>query len=188
MAFETGTATNVSDLYSKLDLFLTEDCGWTLHHSVASNNKVYKSTGSNTKQDIYIRLQKDLKDNKGIPSHIAWQNQTFNGAKYSHINVFASQYWNESTGAASNQTTGRLGPFFMLVDGNDGSTSRTAYITTALSYAQTNSNWVSLETTFDGSNEDGNIAWDGKNNLYTGGPFSSSVGRVKRKIFLINKF
>lgn len=61
MAFETGTATDTFDLMSKLNTFMAAQSDWTLISSPKGGrdtwdyDKVYYSTGSSGKNDIYIR-------------------------------------------------------------------------------------------------------------------------------------
>ena len=58
MAFEKGTATDTFDLFDKLTTFMTTVPGWQLWANIDGYNYpdfVYYSTGSNGKNDIYIR-------------------------------------------------------------------------------------------------------------------------------------
>ena len=55
MAFETGTATSTFDLMNKLTTFMAGLSGWTLWSNVGPYDKVYRSTGSDGYNAIYIR-------------------------------------------------------------------------------------------------------------------------------------
>lgn len=55
MAYATGTVTSLKALLDAIVSFATAN-GWTLHDTISDLDKVLFSTGSDTKQDQYIRL------------------------------------------------------------------------------------------------------------------------------------
>lgn len=55
MAYSTGTVLGSLNLLSAIDTFLTAN-GWTLHDNLGTYDKVYRSTGTDGLQNLYIRL------------------------------------------------------------------------------------------------------------------------------------
>lgn len=55
MAYATGSATNLNDLYDALVTFMTAN-GWTLHDTVTTRDKVLKSNGTDGKRNMTYRL------------------------------------------------------------------------------------------------------------------------------------
>jgi len=55
MAYEIGTATSTFDLLDKLATFMSSVSGWTLWSNIGPYDKVYRSAGSNGKNEIFIR-------------------------------------------------------------------------------------------------------------------------------------
>lgn len=68
MVFYTGTANNSQDLWDIIDGYITSTPGWSLHATISSKDKVYRSEGSSGNERIYARMSTGRTDKHRIGS------------------------------------------------------------------------------------------------------------------------
>lgn len=120
MAYKTGIVSTASGLLTEIEDFLVNDCEWTLEATVSGVHKYFSSTGESGNENIHVHLQYNLKDYNQIPGITYWQNQTFPNAPYDHLNATIMQHYNSGTNVATNENTGKIGPWHLFMGGNVG--------------------------------------------------------------------
>lgn len=90
MAYSTGTAASLTDLFNQLVTFMTAN-GWTLHDSVSSTDKVLKSNGLDGKLDMYYRLT--TSDDTNYP----YKNAACAYKVFKYLTVRGYANWNATT-------------------------------------------------------------------------------------------
>jgi len=60
MAFSTGVVIGAQNLLTALSTFMTSN-GWTLHHTINSNDLVFFSSGTDGNQNNYIRVTNEAR-------------------------------------------------------------------------------------------------------------------------------
>lgn len=127
MAFETGTATDTFDLMSKLTTFMSAQSSWTLVSSPTGGrptwdyDKVYYSTGSSGKNDIYIR-QRVGEMEQFLRGAQQWD---FGGGDTGFLNFFS--YVNYPTDGDGYSGIGEVGTFGPRLYWNPGNTNFRLY-------------------------------------------------------------
>jgi hypothetical protein len=121
MAYQTGTVTTASGLMDTIGSFLI-GAGWQLHDDVSADHRVYFSSGASGSEDLYVGIEKNIKDYETDPFHTEFQNQEAQGAHLEHVNVSLYQHWNAGTNTPTNEVDGRIGPWLMYWR-DDGSTT-----------------------------------------------------------------
>lgn len=124
MAYKTGTVTTASGLLTEIEDFLINDCEWDLIDTVSSgNNRVYFSNGDSGLENIYVRLQYNLKDYNNTPTSTYFQNQTHVNNSLEHLNATIMQHYDPATNTSTNEVDGRMGPWFLYNGSSTGQTT-----------------------------------------------------------------
>lgn len=119
MAYETGTASSLSDLLSKLTTFLTT-YGWSVHDQLSASDVVVCSTGTDGRKKIYIRLSdgsalRDYSLGYGVSMHDYFAQGAV--ADRCVISCRAYQSWDSVAHTGQQEASGQLGGFSLYAPG-----------------------------------------------------------------------